>query len=676
MRAVYDCFVDERALKRGARTGLVAVAVASTQNRRVPRAGACGRYRQLLCLIGLRPGGSWSRSLSAWLLALSICSLTGTGTPAIAHGLQMPPAHETITIATGTLDALIAGLCLMLLVLAGAAYGLARTVVRRRTGEPVNPQDLADIAVEGLLVCRGEVIVYANASFLAMSGIEASAVVGMSIRSLFAHTTPAGREANDESAERLLNAAGGGTIPVEVVRRSIRYAGAPHDVIAIRDLRERRKLEAEVRCLALRDSLTDVANRQALGLQIDRELQEQERRGEIFSLLTIDLERFRSVTETHGHRIGDLLIRQVARRLKATVRATDMVARRNSAAFTILATAPMTPDDAATMARRIVEVIRRPFLLEGKVVTIGTSIGVVMAPQDGRDQATLLHNADLALGQAKDEGRNTVRFFETAMDMRVRARGSLELDLRRALAEDQIKVFYQPLFDVSCQQVRGFEALVRWESPERGLVMPNDFIALAEETGLIVEIGERVLELATRQAAEWGDGMTIAVNLSAVQFGATDLVETVETALRSSGLEASRLELEITESVLLKEDESTMNTLHALRNLGVRISMDDFGTGYSSLRYLRSFPFDKIKIDRSFVQEMLASKESSAIIRAVLGLGQRLGIATTAEGVETLEQREYLEQEGCDVLQGYLIGRPVCPDEAARFVRVATRADD
>lgn len=615
-----------------------------------------------------------SRRLSTGLLILSICTLPNAGTADLAKRFASRAAHASSAVSPGALDTLVAIGCMLVLLFATATLGLARTSVRERTRERVNPRDLADIAVEGLLVCRGDVIVSANASFLQMTGIDGGAVIGTSMRERFAHTTPERRDLRDGPVELSLKAAGGETIPVEVMRRSIRYAGTPHEVVAIRDLRERRRLEEEVRCLAHRDPLTDVANRLALGLQIDRALQDQDRHGGVFCLLALDLDRFRSVNDAHGHRIGDLLLKQVARRLKATVRATDTIARRSSDAFAILATAPMTPEDAALMARRVVEVIRRPFLLDGKVLTIGSSIGVVMAPQDGSDQASLLQNADLALGQAREQGRNTVRFFEPAMDRRMRERGSLELDLRRALAEDQIRVFYQPLFDVSQQRVRGFEALVRWESPERGLVMPNDFIPLAEETGLIVEIGERVLRLATGQAAEWGDGITMAVNLSAVQFGSTNLVETVEAALRTSGLAASRLELEITESVLLKEDETTMSTLHALRGLGVRISMDDFGTGYSSLRYLRSFPFDKIKIDRSFVQEMLASKESAAIIRAVLGLGQRLGIVTTAEGVETVEQRAYLEQEGCDVLQGYLIGRPVSPEEAYRFVRFPTEA--
>ncbi len=609
----------------------------------------------------------WRHCGGAALLALSICLLHFIGMSAMTVHMTAAHARPAGAISSLGLCTVVGSGCQILLLTSAATLSLSRRMAHERELERANPRDLADIAVEGLLVCRNDMIVWANASFVTMTGIAADALIGRPTRSLF---EPVGEERTTpgDAADRLLIAADGEQIPVEIVRRSIAYADRPHEVLAIRDLRERRRLEQEMRFLTYTDPLTDVANQLAFRVELDRGLRDLERREEVFAVLALDLDRFDNVNDVYGPAIGDLLLKQVAKRLRSALRVTDTVARLGNDRFAILVAAPITFEDTAVIARRVLEMIRQPYMLDGKIVVIGACIGVVMAPQDGHESATLLRHAALALKQAKREGRNTLRFFEAAMDIKIRARRSMELDLQRALAEDQIKVFYQPLFDVERQQVHGFEALVRWASPERGLVTPDAFIPLAEETGLIVPIGERVLAIATRQAAAWGNGVSVAVNLSAVQFVSTDLVETVSAALAASGLPAHRLDLEITESVLLQDGTDTLSALHALRGLGVRISVDDFGTGYSSLRYLRSFPFDKIKIDRSFVAEMLDNKQSAAIIQAVLGLGQRLGITTTAEGVETIAQRDYLEQEGCNVLQGYLIGGPQPAEEAARFV--------
>jgi len=624
--------------------------------------------------LALSSGRRRRRVAATGLLTASICALHFTGISAVTIILDGTATVPVSGISSQLLAMIVAVACLMLLLLGLAAVGLARRMARRQEAERTNLRDLADIAVEGLVVCQGETIVTVNTSFIQMIGMTTASLVGKPISTLFEAPLPVSLDVMESSIDLMLAAGNGEQIPVEVVRKPILYSGKPHQVIAVRDLRERRKVEQEMRFLAHNDSLTGLVNRVAFGHALDCQVREQSRHGEMFSLLALDLDRFKDVNDTLGHQIGDLLLKRVAGRLRAMVRGTDTIARLGGDEFAILATAPFAPADADILARRIVEVIRRPYILEGKVVNIGASIGVVLAPQDGQDPTTLLRNADIALYRAKQEGRNTMQFFEPSMDQKMQERRRLEIDLRRAITNDEIKVFYQPLLDVRRQEVCGFEALVRWQSPERGLVMPGVFIPLAEETGLIVPIGEHVLNVATKQAAEWGGDITVAVNLSAIQFASGNLVRTVTSALRRSGLPANRLELEITESVLLREGDDTLSTLHALRDLGIRISMDDFGTGYSSLRYLRSFPFDKIKIDRSFVNEMLASKESSAIIWAVLGLGQRLGITTIAEGVETEEQREYLEQEGCDVLQGYLIGRPVPAEEARRFVKTSALA--
>jgi predicted signal transduction protein with EAL and GGDEF domain len=320
------------------------------------------------------------------------------------------------------------------------------------------------------------------------------------------------------------------------------------------------------------------------------------------------------------------------------------------------------PKDAATLAERLVAALAEPFRISGNEVVIGASIGIALAPRDGSDADLLLKNADMALYRAKSDGRGTNRFFEREMDARLQARRLLELDIRKALAAGEFALYYQAQVNLVRDEVSGFEALIRWHHPERGLVAPSEFISLAEETGLIVAIGEWVIRAACMEAAPWPRNIRVAVNLSPVQFRSRNLVPTVIGALAASGLPPSRLELEITESVLLENTEATLDTLHHLRELGVRICMDDFGTGYSSLSYLRSFPFDKIKIDRSFTRDIESTPDSAAIVRAVAGLGKSLSITTTAEGVETARQLEIVRGEGCTEVQGHVFSQAVSAD--------------
>ncbi|MGA9867704.1 MAG: GGDEF domain-containing phosphodiesterase, partial [Acetobacteraceae bacterium] len=323
------------------------------------------------------------------------------------------------------------------------------------------------------------------------------------------------------------------------------------------------------------------------------------------------------------------------------------------------------PEESAALARRVVAVLGQPYEIEGNRLVIGVSIGVAVAPGDGTGAEALLKHADMALYRAKAEGGATYRFFEPEMDARLQARRALELDLRQALADGQFELHYQPLIDLRRNAVSGFEALVRWAHPVRGMVSPGDFVPLAEEIGLIVPLGEWVLRRACREAASWPAQVKVAVNVSPAQFRSLRLVETVTDALAASGLAASRLELEITESVLLQNNDAVLAILHRLRGLGVRISMDDFGTGYSSLSYLRSFPFDKIKIDQSFIRELATQPDSQAIVRAITALGSSLGMKTTAEGVETEDQLARLRAEGCTEVQGFLFSRPMPASEVA-----------
>jgi diguanylate cyclase (GGDEF)-like protein len=435
-----------------------------------------------------------------------------------------------------------------------------------------------------------------------------------------------------------------------------------------REMARRGAAEASMRHMALHDALTGLNNRLLFSECLDRETSRLDRRKGFCAVLCLDLDRFKQVNDVLGHGAGDALLKQVAERLQNNVREMDTIARFGGDEFAIIHPALRRPDDAAQLAERLVQCLSEPYDLDDEQVIIGVSIGIAVAGDGSVDAEDLIRRADVALYRSKEEGRGTYRFFEADMDARLIERRSLEHDLRGALEMGGLHVHYQPLIDLATGQVTSFEALVRWTHPERGSIPPCDFIPLAEETGLILKLGEYVLRKATEVAAAWPDEIGVAVNLSSVQFSRSDVVETVRRALDASGLPAHRLEVEITESILLEETETTLLTLQQLKNLGVRIAMDDFGTGYSSLSYLRRFPFDKIKIDRSFVSGLASDFEDAAIVRAVIDLGQSLGMVATAEGVETAEQMRLLQAAGCGQAQGFLLGRPMPGVDVPSFV--------
>jgi diguanylate cyclase (GGDEF)-like protein len=422
------------------------------------------------------------------------------------------------------------------------------------------------------------------------------------------------------------------------------------------DVTERLRHEEHVTHMARHDALTGLSNRLHFRERTEEALPLL-RRGESVAILCIDLDHFKEVNDTLGHPSGDKLLTLVADRLRENVRETDILARLGGDEFAVVQTAWQMLEEVTVLAGRIVEVLSEPYEVDGHEVVVGASIGIAVAPGDGHDPDQLLKHADMALYRAKSDGRGTFRFFEAEMDARLQARRKLERELRKALAQGEFQIYYQPIINLKDNRVTAFEALLRWNHPERGLVMPDDFVPVAEDIGLIGPIGEWVLRQACAEAAAWPRGIRVAVNVSPSQFR-KPLVPTVVQALAAAGLHASRLDLEITESVLLQNNEATMTMLRQLHDIGVRISMDDFGTGYSSLSYLQSFPFDKIKIDRSFVTDREASSDSAAIVRAIAGLGSNLGMKTTAEGVETREQLDWLRSEGCTELQGHYFSRP------------------
>jgi diguanylate cyclase (GGDEF)-like protein len=429
------------------------------------------------------------------------------------------------------------------------------------------------------------------------------------------------------------------------------------------EIADREESQARSQYLAYHDSLTGLGNRLLFKEQLEEALKDVSVASHPLAVLFLDLDGFKAVNDTLGHSIGDLLLKSVATKLRDILPRTDRIARLGGDEFAILQISAAQPGSSIALAKKIIEVVGQPNSIDGHDVTVGASVGIAIARPGDMNTDNFLKSADLAMYSAKSDGRGTYRMFDPEMDAIVQARRLLERDMRTALAQDGFRLFYQPLVNLQTKKVTAFEALMRWQHPERGMVPPSDFIPVAEEMGLIVQLGEWALRQACAEATEWPDGICVSVNLSPLQFSKGNLVSSVMSALASAGLPASRLELEITESVLLEKSERNITILNQLRDLGVRISMDDFGTGYSSIGYLRSFPFDKIKIDQSFVRDLLVDEGSLAIVRAIAGLGVSFGMITTAEGVETEEQMRCLNLEGCIEVQGYLYSRPVPADE-------------
>jgi len=416
------------------------------------------------------------------------------------------------------------------------------------------------------------------------------------------------------------------------------------------------------------DTLTKLGNRLLFHEQLARLLGNPDRTPETAAVLVLDLSRFKAINESLGRDIGDELLRHVAQRIRSALGNGDIVARLGGDKFGIIQTGQGQPQAAAALAGRLVDLIGRTYVVEGQLIDISTSVGIVLPPAGATDCEQTLKNVDLALHRAKADGHGTYRFFETTMDEKMRYRRNLESDLRRALALGEFSLVYQPQLDLRLNAITGFEALLRWQSPSRGAVSPLEFIPVAEDTGIITSIGEWVLRTACLEAANWSDTLKVSVNVSAIQFQSPNLVTTILSALGESGLEPQRLELEITESVMLDVGGTALETLWNLRRIGVRVALDDFGIGYSSLGYLRSFPFDRIKIDQSFVRGSSNDAVGRAIVRAIASLGQSLGMATVAEGVETEEQLNRVVTDGCTDVQGYLISRPLPPDQIGRFL--------
>jgi diguanylate cyclase (GGDEF)-like protein len=510
-------------------------------------------------------------------------------------------------------------------------------------------------------------MIFCNQRYIEMYGLSPAVVIpGCALHDLLDHHKMVGvlSRQNDDYIEGLLEDLAQGKTSVGVVRSADgRAFSIVHKPIAgggwiatHEDITDRQRAEERIVHMARHDALTDLPNRTMLRERLDYELK-RVKRGDSLAVLCLDLDHFKAVNDTLGHPIGDELLKVVAERLRRCTRESDTVARLGGDEFAIIMTDMKDPTDAVALAKRIRDSITKPYNLEGHQILGDISIGISIAPADAVESDLLLKNADMALYGAKADGRGTYRFFEPEMDARMRARRELEMDLRKALVNMEFELYYQPLVNLQNNEITTFEALLRWNHPVRGLVSPAEFLPIAEETGLIIPVGEWVLRQACTEAAKWPSVVKVAVNLSATQLRSRNLADAIVNALADTGMLANRLQLEISETVLMRNTFSTLSTLQKLRSLGVQIALDDFGTGYSSLSYLRNFPFDKIKIDRSFIDDLSNGAEPLAIVHAVANLAKNLNIISTAEGVETQEQVETLLGVGCVEMQGYLFSK-------------------
>jgi diguanylate cyclase (GGDEF)-like protein len=532
---------------------------------------------------------------------------------------------------------------------------------------------------QGLLLYDSSArMVVCNQRYIEMYGLSPEvAKPGCSFRDLIAHRKATGSFKGDvdEFCARVLRNVAEGKVTHTILEttdgRAVQIVNKPLPdggwVATQEDITEVVRSNARIAHLAHYDVLTDLPNRAQFREQLEQALKRVER-GERIAVLYIDVDEFKSVNDTLGHPVGDELLKVIADRLRGCVRKTDVVARLGGDEFAIIQTAISGPAEVTELVTRIYDAIRGPHECVGHLLATDASIGIALAPDDGTDLDQLLKHADLAMYGAKADGRRTYRFFEPGMDARAKALRALELDLRDAIVNGGFEIHYQPLVNLRDNIVVGCEALLRWRHPTLGMVSPAQFIPVAEDTGLINQLGEWVLNTACAEAATWPDHIRIAVNVSPVQFRNATLPLKVAAALASSGLSASRLELEITEAVLIRDDEVALDTLHELRKLGVRIALDDFGTGYSSLSYLQRFPFDKIKIDRSFIKDIADADGSSPIVQAVVSIAAARNMTTTAEGVETDRQREILRELDCTELQGFLFSPAVPAAELTRLL--------
>ena len=593
----------------------------------------------------------WASVLLTLAVACMHFIAMGAVTLELVGGVEVAP----LGIPKPELVMAIGGATFLILTLALTASALDQHFTRRLAQEARRFRTLADATFEGLIFERNGQIADANRAMCELAGIDAAALVGRPLAALIPGIELRQVERGTPVEYDVL-LPDGQTLPVEILWRSGPDRG--ERVIAVRDISRQKAAEGKIERMARFDPLTGLANRELFEQQLHRALALSDRTTVGVALHYIDLDRFESINEGLGHHGAEQILIQTARRLSSTVRETDTVARVGRDEFVIIQALTEQPPDAAALADRIVAEMALPFSVDDQPTMVTASVGVALYPADGARPQDLIKSAMLAVRQAKSDGRDRWRYFEVGMDALLQTKRSLEHELRVAVKQNQFVLNYQPFVDTATLELVGYEALVRWDHPERGRVSPIDFIPLAEESGLIVPIGSWVLSTACAEAMSWDLPLIISVNLSPAQFLQPGVVNMVADVLRQTGLPAHRLELEITENTLMDDTQTALRVLTSLKALGVKIAMDDFGTGYSSLSYLRKFPFDKIKIDRSFIKDTEDDPEAETIVQAIIAMSRSLRLAVTAEGVETNRQLTMLRALGCNFVQGYLLGRP------------------
>ncbi len=542
----------------------------------------------------------------------------------------------------------------------GLVWGVMRKIIARRMAQEARSmKELADAALEGIVICDSDRILACNTSFAELVGSTPANLVATRFSAHLAEPALLNALENNMRIEADIVSTAEMAIATEIVQRDMVFMGQKRRVFTVRDIRERKQAEARIAFLAHHDPLTRLSNRVVFHERLEEKITQSQVCAMQFAVLCLDLDRFKQVNDVFGHAAGDKLLQEVARRFRACVGENDLVARLGGDEFAILHPSLDPENTARALAEKLIVALRKPIDLDGTSAITGLSIGIVCSPRDGTDMETLLSNADLALYRAKEEGRCTYRMFEPNMDRRMRQRHALGQDLLAALENDQIVLRYQPMTELTRGQVVGFEALMRWEHPTLGEIQPSTFIPLAEEMGAILPLGQWVLNEACREAASWGNKLRISINLSMAQFLHGDLPNIVRKALLTSGLEACRLELEIKEAVLINAPERAAEVLQQLKALGTTIAIDDFGTGYSSLASLQSFPVDRIKIDRSFISGLGKSPKAETLVRAMANLGTDFNVPVIAEGVETWSQLEFITGEACCEAQGHIFGSPM-----------------
>ncbi|MBI1868672.1 MAG: EAL domain-containing protein [Methylocystis sp.] len=609
---------------------------------------------------GLRSNTMKWRIYGALLLTAAIVSHHFTAMGAVTIVPDPTIRVSASALSTSWLAVAVAFASFTILILALAGLALDARDQRRSELEADRMRGLANAAVEGLIVCRDHVIVTANTSFTTLVDAGDEEVVGAKFDAYFPDETLCAKllARPSQPMEAEVRRRDGSLIPVELILRFIDFAGKPHQAIAVRDLSSRKQAEQNIRFLAYHDTLTGLPNRSSFFNKLDQEIDAALAAGQRVGLLCLDLDHLKEVNDLFGHAAGDALLQTIAKAVTGVLDSNQMMARLGGDEFAVILPAIPGPSVAGRVAENILQALRAENEKPVTTAMMSTSIGIAICPNDATDGKLLLAHADTALYRAKMEERGAYRFFEATMGAEVHDRRLLEQDLRHAVARGELHLVYQPQKNIKTDEIIGFEVLLRWKHGARGEISPTIFITMAEESGAILEIGEWVLRAACSEAAHWTRPLTIAVNVSAVQLHNVNFARQVHEILFQTGLPANRLELEITETALIRDMKRALATLRQLKALGIRIAMDDFGTGYSSLSNLRAFPFDKIKIDTSFIKSVDSNKQAATIVRAVLGLGRGLGLPVLAEGVETPDELKFLSNELCNEAQGYLLGAP------------------